>query len=754
MSALIQTPRPAADTADNASPHAAPLQRVPGRRSGPDLAASDGEDTGFYFWDDTAASFVPIWHRIGELVSEGVPALQIDMWRGGSLPAEAAAGIYNPLVLVLSAITSHINDLALAAWAFKVPFLVLLAIGVFLLAIDFGSDRRIALLVGYAAPFAGFTLWSEASTWVAGLMILSFYPWIWRAARRMVRGEGGILAFVIPGVLCLTVGNPYAVFTVATAVLGALIEGWIDGARKRCGCWWLRNRSAAGRDPRAPAIRDDLQRGLPRAGRHLQRRLPAPGSDRPGGLSNRCCSLHALLQFRLPDVSRRISGLVHRPTLAWVAWRGVPGLLRVRSSLVVTGAVWLLLVLAPPVSFFRWPIRLLPYLYITILVAWAVVMSLALARDHRQARWLAMFTLVGFGAWIGFGERPVGVPWQLGAALITAALCVCSCGCCRTGRAAWRCSRSQRRSWCWLCSCSASPATRTSPITTSQPTPASCSPNMKVRAGRCRSRPSRALTVGLFGRAVRIDAERRRTGEPERLQRHRFRGHGQRTVHALQRSDVSGPGEHGVRSRGGQRPFDGRLPRPAAGRGGEMDGAGPADSRRLATGSARRLRQRVGTRANGARRARNGERHGSRRDITSTGPDARGAERIEFVKDQPARWDHARTTELARHVPAPRSTAGLLHSETAPVDSSRWSCPLAPPRHPRRELVCAGCADQRRRGRRGHRLDDRPAGPAASARTGRGRTPRAARRGPGRRSCSVVRGWRTPVSPTVGVETE
>jgi len=130
VSALIQTPRPAADTADNASPRTL-------RRYSAFLAAAVAltsllpmvKTPGFYFWDDTAASFVPIWHRIGELVSEGeFPLLQIDMWRGGNLPAEAAAGIYNPLVLVLSAITSHINDLALAAWAFKVPFLVLLAI--------------------------------------------------------------------------------------------------------------------------------------------------------------------------------------------------------------------------------------------------------------------------------------------------------------------------------------------------------------------------------------------------------------------------------------------------------------------------------------------------------------------------------------------------------------------------------------------------------------------------------------------------
>jgi hypothetical protein len=429
VSALIQTPGPASDTADEASPRTL-------RRYSAFLAAAVAltsllpmvKTPSFYFWDDTAASFVPIWHRIGELVNDGqFPLLQIDMWRGGNLPAEAAAGIYNPLILVLSALTSHINDLALAAWAFKVPFLVLLAVGVFLLAIDFGSDRRIALFVGYAAPFAGFTLWSEASTWVAGLMILSFYPWIWRAARRMVRGEGGILAFVIPGVLCLTVGNPYAVFTVATAVLAALIEGWVDGVRRRL--WLLVGSGIAVLLVEIPVLLPFVMTysvGYREPGAIFNDDFLRPGLTDLVGLSNPVLQpFMPYFSFDFLTYPGAYLGWFIVPTLAWVAWRGVPGLLRAQSSLVVTGAVWLLLVLAPSsLSFFRWPIRLLPYLYITILVAWAVVMSRALARDHRRARWLAMFALVGFGAWIGFGERPVGVPWQLVAALVTAALCV------------------------------------------------------------------------------------------------------------------------------------------------------------------------------------------------------------------------------------------------------------------------------------------------------------------------------------------
>ena len=365
------------------------------------------------------------------------------------------------------------------------------------------------------------------------------------------------------------------------------------------------------------------------------------------------------------------------PTLAWVAWRGVPGLLRAvepgrdRRRVVAAGA-------GTSVSpFFRWPIRLLPYLYITILVAWAVVMSrhwraiIGGPAGWRCSRWWASVR----GS--GFGERPVGVPWQLGAALITAALCVVLVwvlpepaeqhGAVRdpsdvrgAGSAAVPLPQQRER--------------HRYDFPTGHPPPTL---PMKVRGRTAadRGRHPGPLTVGLFGRAVRIDAERRRTGEPERLQRHRFRGHGQRTVMLYNGQtcpDLAGTVFDPVGASGRSMADY----RPAAGRGGEMDGAGPADSRRLATGSARRLRQRVGTRANGARRARNGETSrvpawtSHRRDPT------RRCRKDRVRQGSAGPVDHARTTELAGT--APRSTTGPLHSETAPVDSSRWSCPLAP----------------------------------------------------------------------------
>ncbi len=379
------------------------------------------KEPGFYFWDDTAASFMPIYHRVAQLLVEGqFPLLQVDMWRAGNLPAEAAAGIYNPLILALAAVTGQMGNLAMAAWAFKVPFLVLLSLGVYFLAMDFGVRRQVSLLVGFAAPFAGFTLWSEASTWVAGLMILSFYPWVWRGARRLVRADAGVIPLIVSGVLCLTVGNPYAVFTVGTVLAAVLVEGWVNGVRRRL--WLLVGSGVAIMLVEIPVLLPfalSYSVGYREPGAIFNEDYLRPGLTDIAGLSNPMLQpwMKAFGFDYLAYPGAYLAWFVV-PLLAWVVWTRVPELLRSRASLAVTSAAWLLLVLAPSnFSFFRWPIRLLPYLYLSILLIWAVAVSGGLARTHARARWFTTFALIGFGAWIGFGERPVGVGWQLGATL-------------------------------------------------------------------------------------------------------------------------------------------------------------------------------------------------------------------------------------------------------------------------------------------------------------------------------------------------
>src|SRR6185312_14843702 len=56
----------------------------------------------FYYWDDTASASVSGWRHIGDSLLAGhLPLLDLDLWRGGNYAAEAAFGLYNPLMLAL-----------------------------------------------------------------------------------------------------------------------------------------------------------------------------------------------------------------------------------------------------------------------------------------------------------------------------------------------------------------------------------------------------------------------------------------------------------------------------------------------------------------------------------------------------------------------------------------------------------------------------------------------------------------------------
>lgn len=381
----------------------------------------------FYFWGDTAASFTPIFRRIAASLSDGqFPLLQVDMWRGGNFPAEAASGIYNPLVLGMAWISSQVNDLAWAAWVFKVVFMVILALGVYFLALDLGVTRQLALLVGYAAPFMGFALWSEASRWVSGLMMLSLYPWVWLTARQLVRGQRGVLPLLAAGLLFLLVGNPYAIPAFGIVLVAVLGEGWLNGVRRRL--WLLVGTGATVMLAMVPVLLPFLatyQVGYRSAGGLFNNDFLRPGLTDIAGMSNPVLrpwmKAFGLEYLTYPGVY--LAWFVV-PLLAWVIWSRVPETLRARASLTITAALWLLMVIAPSnLSFFRWPMRLLPYLYLSLLLLWAVLISQGVARDHRRGRWLIMFGLIGFGAWIGFGERPVALGWQFGFMVGVAALC-------------------------------------------------------------------------------------------------------------------------------------------------------------------------------------------------------------------------------------------------------------------------------------------------------------------------------------------
>src|SRR2546430_10411202 len=50
-------------------------------------------------------------------------SLELDMWRGGNFPAEAATGMWNPVVVLLAVATHWIDNMALAITIVKTIFM-------------------------------------------------------------------------------------------------------------------------------------------------------------------------------------------------------------------------------------------------------------------------------------------------------------------------------------------------------------------------------------------------------------------------------------------------------------------------------------------------------------------------------------------------------------------------------------------------------------------------------------------------------
>ena len=200
--------------------HAAPLQRVPGRRSGPDLAASDGEDTGFPSGTTPPRRSYPSGTGSGSSSA-----------KGSSLPCRSTCGeaatsrgsrCRDLQPVGAGAVGDHESHQRLGAGRLGVQGAFPGPAGDWCLPYSRSTSAAIAgshCSSAMRRPSPGSPC-GPRPPHGSGLMILSFYPWIWRAARRMVRGEGGI-PFVIPGVLW---ASPWAIRTrcspVATAVLG------------------------------------------------------------------------------------------------------------------------------------------------------------------------------------------------------------------------------------------------------------------------------------------------------------------------------------------------------------------------------------------------------------------------------------------------------------------------------------------------------------------------------------------------------
>jgi hypothetical protein len=366
----------------------------------------------FYYVGDQHEQFAPLWHLFGRQLRAGQwPAMDPSGWVGGNYAAEALTGIWNPVNLLDFLLVSTFDNLSLAAFVVMVEFLGLLAMGVFLLARGYGAARWPAAVVAVALPVSGFTLWYEASGWPAGLMAFTWVTHFWWSAHRLTRGRLTPLVPFAFGFLAVTTGNPYGPLGLAVVVAALGVELLL---RRRWGrlvhlvvvgvCVGvvsllvflplLGAGPVSSREQLAEVVNDTFL--VPDLGDLLAASSPTylPSITNWNG---------ALLES-LP--STYLAWFV-LPLLPWLRWDRLRRRARSLVSVFVVAAWYLLATLGPSnLWLFRWPVRLVEYLWLPVAVLFAVVLSAGLATTAVRARAVLSAAVVVAGYYLAWAVHP------------------------------------------------------------------------------------------------------------------------------------------------------------------------------------------------------------------------------------------------------------------------------------------------------------------------------------------------------------
>lgn len=373
----------------------------------------------FYFWDDTAGVAVGVWQRIAENVLSGQsPFLQLDMWRGGNFIAEAATGMWNPVMLGLMVGTYPLDDVGVAITVAKIALFLLTAGGVYVLARSFGATAWLAAVAGTTLALSGWAIFMDGSSWINGTAITALTPWAWWALRRCyLRGfrPWDIVVAVVFAYLVPSTGNPYGVLTLAVIFLAVAVEALF--ARRARAIWWL---VAIG----AGTVLTVVVVYLPFLF------TSAYGVRAASGVWNDeflAVSLNHLLGMSSPTHRPYIAmfggspmgfpgtylGWFVLPLLPFLRWGAFRAEWRRLSGLVTFGAVFLIFTLGPSqLGMFRWPARLIPFVYLAIIVLFVVLASRGLIRDRLVLRSIISGAIILAGAWMAFSDVPGAWKWH------------------------------------------------------------------------------------------------------------------------------------------------------------------------------------------------------------------------------------------------------------------------------------------------------------------------------------------------------
>jgi hypothetical protein len=362
----------------------------------------------FYYYDDTQAGAFGIWFEIGTKLSAGEwPLFSDTAWGAGNYAAEGQWGIWNPLILLIGWLASRSANIVVFSTILKITLLCILAAGTFLLARSYRARREWAAIAGVAVTLTGFTVYMDAASWVTGLMVFSLLPLTWCGLRRMAFQNGNPFFALVPAYLLITIGYVHGTLMLVMVVFGLLLEAWLQGSRRSA----LRLLSAG------------LVCGLIAVAVYLPGVLTAPVTARSGEISNSgflTTDLTGLFTAWVPGSLPQVNGwwggfatvpLLYvawfLPVLAIVDYSKVRAAGRELSALWFVGLLSLALTLAPSdLGPLRFPIRIMPYVSLAVLLTLAVMVSrfrvLALSRGRK----VVIAGIVMSGLYLAWSQQP------------------------------------------------------------------------------------------------------------------------------------------------------------------------------------------------------------------------------------------------------------------------------------------------------------------------------------------------------------
>lgn len=388
------------------------------------------ENKRFFYSDDTESGAVPNWIALGRLLRSGeLPSISPNQWMGGNWGVEGQGGLWNPVQVIINLIAPSVDNLSLFSATVKFGFALILALGAYRVALEYGARPPWAALAGAAVPLAGFSLFYDEASWVTALTSMAWVAQAWASALRYARARSGPVPTFAFFYLAISVGYPHAAIAAglltACLVIGERINqgGWAPGlklaaaaaAAAACGVLTflpgLLSSSVTWRSGQGNLYNDNF--------------LTAPWSETlTASLPSGVPSIQAWFGEVQPWPVTYVAWFLI-PALALIDWAGARRSLRsLSSALMFLGVMFVMTDGPSSLGPLRWPARWLPFVAMTMLVVVCVLLSKHGIRRPSRARLGAACLIVAVQVLRGFSANPdllrrhvlIGVAMAVGGA--------------------------------------------------------------------------------------------------------------------------------------------------------------------------------------------------------------------------------------------------------------------------------------------------------------------------------------------------